>query len=207
MEAVLDVYARAYDPDNPVIGLDESPRQLLSEVRTGFVDAHGVEHYDYEYHRQGVADLCMIVEPLAGRREVLVRDSHDRLDYARALIHVAEVMYPTARCITIVEDNHSAHKLSALYELLEPQRARAIIERLEIVRTPVHGSWLNVAELEFSVLRRQGLPTRVPSRAECERLVKLWSDQRNANAVKIDWQFTTQDARIKLKRLYPVILH
>lgn len=206
MEAVLDVYARPYNPDNPVVGLDESPRQLVSEIREGFVDAHGVEHYDYEYRREGVADLCMIIEPLAGRREVLVRDNHDRLSYGRALLYIADVMYPAAPRITIIEDNHSAHKLSALYELVEPARARSIIERLEIVRTPVHGSWLNVAELEFSILSRQGLPTRLPSRADCERLVKLWSDQRNKNSVTIDWQFTTADARIKLKRLYPTTL-
>ena len=206
MENVLDVYARPYNPENPVVGLDESPRQLVSEVREGFVDAHGVEHYDYEYRREGVADLCMIIEPLAGRREVLVRENHNRLSYGRALLYIAEVMYPTAPRITIIEDNHSAHKLSALYELVEPGRARSVIERLEIVRTPVHGSWLNVAELEFSILRRQGLPTRVPSRQECERLVRLWADQRNKNSVTIDWQFTTADARIKLKRLYPTTL-
>jgi transposase len=206
MEAVLDVYQRPYDANNPVVGLDESPRQLISEVRTGFVAADGVKHYDYEYHRQGVADLCMIVEPLAGRREVLVRDTHDRLDYARALIHISQQMYPTAPRITIIEDNHSAHKLSALYELLEPHEARAIIERLEIVRTPVHGSWLNVAELEFSILSRQGLARRLPSRLECEHRVKLWVEQRNQRSVKIDWQFTTADARIKLKRLYPTTL-
>jgi hypothetical protein len=114
MESVLDVYARHYDADHPVIGLDESPRQLVSESRNRFVDAHGVEHYDYEHRREGVADLCMLIEPLAGRREVLVRDNHDRLSFGRALIHVAERMYPTARRITIVEDNHTAHKLSAL---------------------------------------------------------------------------------------------
>lgn len=206
MEAVLDVYVRPYDVNNPVVGLDESPRQLISELRTGFVDRHAVEHYDYEYRREGVVDLCMIIEPLAGRREVLVRDNHDRLSYGRALLYIAEVMYPNAPRITIIEDNHSAHKLSALYELVAPERARSIIERLEIVRTPVHGSWLNVAELEFSVLRRQGLPTRLPSRDDCEHRVKLWVTQRNQRSVKIDWQFTTADARIKLKRLYPSTL-
>lgn len=206
MEAVLDVHARPYNPKNPVIGVDESPRQLVSEVRSGFVDRHGVEHYDYEYHREGVADLCMIVEPLAGRREVLVRDNHDRFSYGRALLHIAEQMYPDAERITIVEDNHSAHKISALYELVDPERARAIIERLEIVRTPVHGSWLNIAELEFSVLSRQGLSHRVSSRAICEQHVKQWVQMRNANSVTIDWHFTTADARIKLKRLYPSTL-
>ncbi len=206
MEVVLDVYARPYDPLHPVVGLDESPRQLVSEVRSGFVDAQGVEHYDYEYHREGVADLCMIVEPLAGRRDVLIRDNHDRISYARALVHIAETMYPAAERITIVEDNHSAHKLSALYEILMPERARAIIQRLEIVRTPVHGSWLNVAELEFSVLSRQGLPHRVSSREVCEQKVKQWVAARNKASVTIDWQFTTADARIKLKRLYPTTL-
>lgn len=206
MEAVLDAYERPYDPDNPVVGLDESPRQIVSEVRTGFVDRCGVQHYDYEYRREGVADLCMLVEPLAGRRAVLVRSSHTRLDYARALQHLAEVMYPTARRITVIEDNHAAHKRSALYEILPPEHARAIIERLEIIRTPVHGSWLNVAELEFSCLSRQALPNRLAHRAECEQRVAAWVHERNTRAVVIHWQFTTKDARIKLNSLYPTFL-
>jgi hypothetical protein len=206
IEAVLDVYARSYDATHPVICLDESPRQLISEVRSGFSASDGTRYYDYEYRREGTVDLCMICEPLAGRREVLVRDNHDRLSYARAVIHIAEQMYPTAERITIVEDNHGAHKLSALYEVLPAEQARSIITRLQIVRTPVHGSWLNIAELEFSILSRQGLAPRMATRQECEGNVRDWVALRNQRCVKVDWQFTTADARIKLKRLYPSTL-
>lgn len=206
MEAVLDVYARPYNATHPVVCLDESPRQLISETRAGFIASDGTRHYDYEYRREGTVDLCMICEPLAGRREVLVRDNHDRLSYARAVIYIAEQMYPTAERITIVEDNHGAHKLSALYEVLAPEQARSIITRLEIVRTPVHGSWLNIAELEFSILSRQGLARRMATRQECEGKVRDWVALRNQRSIKVDWQFKTADARIKLKRLYPSTL-
>lgn len=207
MEEVLDVYERPYDADHPVVGLDESPVQLVGQTRTGFVDSSGVEHYDYEYERRGVADLCMIVEPLSGRREVLLRDNHDHLSYGRALLYICQQMYPTQPQITIIEDNHSAHMLSALYELLEPEQARAMLRRITIVRTPKHGSWLNVAEIELSVLRRQCLPERIDSREALEREVTAWSQQRNDASTTIDWQFTAADARIKLKRLYPSIIH
>ena len=203
MEKVLDVYARPYDPDHPVVNLDESPRQLISEVREGFTDRQGVEYFDYEYAREGVADLYMILEAKAGRREVLVKDNHNRFSYAEAIIHIADEMYPEAEKITLVEDNLSAHKLSALYEVLPPARARAIIERIEVVRTPKHGSWLNVAELELSVLTRQGLPRRVATKEALRQQVEAWYGQRNDKATRVDWQFTTRDARIKLKRLYP----
>jgi hypothetical protein len=206
MEEVLDVYERPYDDDHPVIGLDESPVQLVAETRTGFVDSSGVEHYDYEYQRHGVADLCMICEPLSGRREVLIRERHDHLSYGRALLHICQQMYPTQSQITIIEDNHSAHMLSAVYELLEPEQARAMLRRIRIVRTPKHGSWLNVAEIELSVLRRQCLPERIDNREALEREVTAWSQRRNDSSTKIDWQFTAADARIKLKRLYPSII-
>lgn len=203
MEEVLDVYERPYDPNHPVVGLDESPVQLISQTRTGFTDTAGVEHYDYEYERQGVADICMIVEPLAGRREVLVRQTHNHLDYGRALLYLGEQMYPKAVSITIIEDNHSAHMPSALYELVNPDRARAILQRIAIVRTPKHGSWLNVAEIELSVLRRQCLGDRIDSRASLEHQIQAWYLRRNESTAKINWQFTTPDARIKLKRFYP----
>jgi hypothetical protein len=206
---VLDVYARPYDPKGPVVNLDESPRQLISEVREGFTDSQGVEYFDtavprrYEYAREGVADLYMILEAKAGRREVLVQDNHNRFSYAEALIHIAEVMYPEAEKITLIEDNLSAHKLSALYEVFAPERARAIIERIEVVRTPKHGSWLNVAELELNVLTRQGLQRRVATKEALREQVTAWYEQRNDKGATVDWQFTTRDARIKLKRLYP----
>ena len=203
MEQVLDVYARPYDPERPVINLDESPRQLISEVRPGFIDHQGVAHYDYEYAREGVADVYMILEAKAGQRAVLIKDNHNRFSYAETILHIAEQMYPDAKRITLVEDNLSAHKLSALYEVLPPPRARSIIERIEVVRTPKHGSWLNVAELELSVLARQALPQRVATKEALRQQVTAWCQARNHKATPVDWQFTTQDARIKLKRLYP----
>lgn len=206
MEAVLDVYERPYDREYPVVNLDESPKQLISEVRAGFVDSQGIEHFDYEYAREGVAELYMIAEAKAGRREVLVKDNHNRLSYAEALIHIADVMYAEAKQITLVEDNLSAHKLSALYEILPAARARSMIKRFEVVRTPKHGSWLNIAELELSVLTRQGLPGRTATKEALLEQVTAWYRQRNGKDSVVDWQFTTRDARIKLKRLYPKIL-
>lgn len=203
MEQVLEVYARPYDPEQPVINLDESPRQLISEVRRGFLDSQGITHYDYEYAREGVASVYMILEAKAGQRAVLIKDNHNRFSYAETIIHIAEQMHPQAKKITLVEDNLSAHKLSALYEVLPPQRARAIIERIEVVRTPKHGSWLNVAEVELSVLTRQALPQRVATKEALHQHVTAWYEKRNHKTAKVDWQFTTQDARIKLKRLYP----
>lgn len=203
MEAVLDVYERPYDPLFPVVNLDESPKQLISEVRKRFTDSHGVLHEDYEYSREGVADMYMIVEALAGRREVHIEDNHDRLIYAKIIAHIVENMYRDAIRITVIEDNLSAHKLSALYELFEAQRARNIIKKLEIVRTPKHGSWLNIAESELSVLIRQGLKKRTPDRKTLEADSKAWYEKRNNKNAKVNWQFRTKDARIKLKRLYP----
>jgi len=205
MEEGLDVYARPYDPDHPVVGLDESPQQLLGERREGFTDSHGVEHVDYEYTREGTVDLYMVVEPLAGRREVLVKDQHTRLDWAEVIAHVVEDMYPTAPKLTIIEDNLSAHKKSALYERFAPERARAILERIEFVHTPKHGSWLNVAECELSVLTRQALQQRIDTKDGMIHHTTAWYEDRNDTSATIDWQFTTKDARIKLKRLYPSI--
>jgi transposase len=205
MEEVLDVDEQPYDPAHPRVCLDESPRQLIGERRESYTDEHGVEHVDYEYTREGTADLYMVVEPLAGRREVLVKDQHTRLDWAEVVAHVVEEMYPSAKKITLVQDNLSAHKKSAFYELFEPERARAIVEKLEVVFTPKHGSWLNIAEIELSVLTRQGLKPRVASKEELERQATAWYEKRNGKMSKVDWQFTTKDARIKLKRLYPSI--
>jgi phage terminase large subunit GpA-like protein len=203
MEAVLEVYERPYEEENPVVALDETPQQLISEVRESFMDAHGVVHQDYEYKREGVADIYMVCEPLAGRREILVKENHNRLSWAEVVRFIAEEMYPEAPKITLIQDNLSAHKPSALYELLPAERARAILRRIEFVPTPKHGSWLNVAEIELSILKRLGLKTRVGSREELERQIAAYQKRRNGQAKKIDWQFTTADARVKLKRLYP----
>jgi transposase len=205
MEEVLDVYAQPYDVEHPRVCLDESPKQLISERRESFTDAHGIEHVDDEYTREGTVELYMVVEPLAGRREVLVKERHTRLDWAEVVAHVVEDLYPTAKKVTLIQDNLSAHKKSALYELFEPERARAILDKLEFVFTPKHGSWLNVAECELSVLTRQGIKERVASKEEVLRQVTAWYETRNEKTMKVDWQFTTKDARIKLKRLYPSI--
>jgi hypothetical protein len=203
MEDVLAVYEQPYDPDHPKVCLDESPRQLIGERHASFTDDHGVTHEDYEYTREGTADIYMVVEPLGGRREVQVKDQHTRLDWAAVVAHVVEEMYPSASRITLIQDNLSAHKKSALYELFPPERARAILDKLEFVFTPTHGSWLNIAEIELSVLTRQGLTSRVDSKAELIRQCTEWYETRNGKMSIVDWQFTTKDARIKLKRLYP----
>jgi hypothetical protein len=206
MEEVLEVYQRPYDPDNPTVCLDEARKQLVSETRKPYQDEKGIEYVDYEYKREGVANMYMIVEPLGGRREVVVTDTHDRLQWAKIVAHIVEEMYPDASKITLVEDNLSAHKKAALYEVFEPQRARNILNRLEFIRTPKHGSWLNIAECELSVLTRQGIKDRVSSKEELIRQVEAWYSNRNEKVKKVDWQFTTKDARVKLKRLYPTII-
>ncbi len=205
MEDVLDVYKRPYNEANPVVCLDESPKQLISESRIGFTDDKGVEHVDFEYKREGVADMYMIAEPLSGTREVLIKDSHNRLDWAETVAHIVEEMYPNAEKITLVQDNLSAHKRSALYELFNPERARKIIDKLELIWTPKHGSWLNIAEIELSVLTRQGVKNRVADKITLKKQVENWYKIRNKKTAKVNWQFTTKDARIKLKRLYPTI--
>ena len=203
MEAVLDVYARPYDAARPVVCLDEKRKQLVRQTRPGFTDSRGVRHEDYEYERNGVGVLYMVCEPLGARREVLVEQSQDRLAWARTVLHLAETMYPAAERITLVQDNLSAHKPSALYELLPPERARALLRRIEFVSTPPHGSWLNVAEIELSVLGRQSLARRIGDEAELRRVSAGWASERTAAQKGVDWQFRTTDARVKLKHLYP----
>ena len=207
MEEVLEVYQRPFDPLRPVVCLDEARRQLVSETRTGFTDKHGVQHVDYEYKREGVADVFMVAEPLGGRREVVVTDSHNSHEWARIVGRIVEEWWVDAERITLVEDNLSAHRKAALYEVFEAQRARSILKKIEFVFTPKHGSWLNVAEIELSVLTRQGLTGRVSSRVAFEAQVRAWVRQRNDSLSKVDWQFTATDARIKLKRLYPSIIN
>lgn len=207
MEDVLEVYQRAYDPLHPVVCLDEARRQLVSQTRQGFTDKNGVQHVDYEYRREGVAEVFMVAEPLAGQRQVVVTESHTSHEWATVVGQLVEEWYPDAERITLVQDNLSAHRKAALYEVFEPKRARAILSKLAFVYTPKHGSWLNVAEIELSVLTRQGLTGRVASKTEFEQQVQAWVKQRNDKSSKVDWQFTTDDARIKLKRLYPSIIN
>lgn len=205
MEQLLTVYKRPYDPDYPVICLDETTKQLVSEVRHPILTSEGVTLYDDEYHREGVCDIYMISEPLAGQRFVSVEDSHNRLIWAKLVADMVENQYAEATQITLVQDNLSAHKPSAMYELFEPTRAKAILDKLEIIYTPKHGSWLNMAEIELSLLSRQCTNQRIASKDDLITQTALWQTQRNALEATIDWQFTTDDARIKLKRLYPSI--
>ena len=203
MEAVLDVYERPYDANHPVICLDESPKQIISETKKSFTDSHGILHQDYEYERKGVKSMYMVTEPLAGYREVHVEDNHTSLTYAKIIRDLVEKTYRTANKITLIEDNLSAHRLSALYEIMPANEAREIVKKIEVVRTPVHASWLNIAECELSVLTRFGLKKRISDEKQLKKEVKAWHEYRNKNQKGVDWQFTTSDSRIKLKRLYP----
>jgi len=202
MEAVLDVYERPYNPLNPCICLDESPKQLISEVRHPYMGSDGTEYVDYEYKREGVRTLYMVTEPLGGYREVFVKKRHNGLTYASIIVELMEGRYKNCQMVTLVEDNLTAHKLSCLYEILTPERARAIVERIELVRTPKHGSWLNVAECELSVLTRFGLDKRIATEEELIKQVKAWAKNRNSNQKGVDWQFTKEN----VKRLYPTML-
>jgi hypothetical protein len=206
MEDVLEVYARPYNADNPVVCYDESPKQLVSEIRKSYMDAKGVKYEDCEYQREGAAEIVMIVEPLGKRREVFIEDDHKGNTWAKMMGYIAEQMYPDAKKITVVEDNLSSHKKYNLYNVFEPQRARAIIDKIEFIYTPKHGSWLNIAECELSVISRQALNIRFGSKSVLENQVIQWVKERNDSQKGVDWQFKTADARIKLKKLYPTVL-
>jgi hypothetical protein len=203
MEEVLDVYEQPYDEQHPVVCLDESPHQLISETRKGFVDSSGVEHVDYEYRREGVADIYMIAEPKAGKRFVALKNSHDSHQWAAVVAHIAEELYPRAATITVVQDNLSAHRKASLYEVFEAERARSILRRIHFVHTPKHGSWLNIAEIELSVLSRVALKKRMESKAALQKQISAYLKEKNKAAIQINWQFKTKDARTKLKKLYP----
>lgn len=205
MERVLTVYKRPYDESRPVVCLDESPKQLVSEVKTPIKMPDGSTRYDYEYERQGAAEVYMLFEPLAGRRSIEVVETHDRIQWANIIKELVEVKYPRAERITIVQDNLSSHKPSALYEIMEPQLAKCLLDKIEFVFTPKHGSWLNMAEIEIGILKRQGLQERISSKEELVEQVKQFEYQRNQQFKKVNWQFTTEQARIKLKRLYPIL--
>lgn len=205
MERVLKLYAKAYNPEVPVVCLDETSKQLIADAQSPYIDAKGVIHQDYEYVRKGVRTIYMITEPLGKRREVKVRKSGSGRDYAEILAYIAEEMYPEKTSIYLVEDNLRAHNLKFLYEVFEPERALSIAEKFTIVRTPKHGSWLNIAECEIGVLRRQALKGRISDADILENQAITWTVKRNEAQRGVDWQFTVDDARIKLKRLYPLI--
>jgi DDE superfamily endonuclease len=206
MEDVLDVYHRPYDPARPVVALDEASKQLVGEAVPPLPPEPGrPERFDYEYVRNGTANLFMMSEPLAGWRHVMVTDRRTAKDFAEAVRWLAEDVYPEAERVVLVMDNLNTHKLASLYEAFEPEQARRIAERVEVHYTPKHGSWLNVAEVELSVLARQCLDRRIESIEELLEQLEPWEVERNDRAVGVKWQFTTADARVKLKRLYPAI--
>src|SRR5712691_4368182 len=204
MEDVLGVYQRAYDPLQPRVCMDECSKQLVGEVAQPLpLEPGQPPRYDYEYSRNGVNNLFMFAEPLAGRRFVKVTDHRTKLDWADAVRELVDVHYPDAPCITLVMDNLNTHSLGSLYQAFEPAEAKRIAERLEVHYTPKHASWLNMAELELGILARQCLDRRIPDAQSLKQAVALWQSNRNQAQIIIDWQFTTADARIKLKHLYP----
>jgi hypothetical protein len=206
MEDVLAVYHRPYDPKQPVVCLDETSKVLRSTQRGTIPMQPGESaRQDYEYERQGTADLFLSIEPLCGRRQVRTRQNRTAYDFAEVLRALVDEDYPQAQTIVLVVDNLNTHHPGALYERFEPAEARRIAAKLEWHYTPEHGSWLNIAECELSALTRQCLKRRIPDMTTLTNEVTAWSQRRNQANVTVDWQFTSEDARIKLKRLYPAL--
>ena len=204
MEEVLAVYTRPPDPQRPLVCLDESSKQLIKETRQPVPMKPGQPaRHDYEYERNGVANIFMIFAPHEGWRHVKVTDHHKAIDYAHVLKELADVQFPNAEKITLVQDNLNIHKPSSLYEAFPAPEARRLVERFEWHYTPKHGSWLDMAEFELGVLSTQCLYRRIPDKQTLTREIAAWEEHRNMYHAKADWQFTTADARVKLKRLYP----
>ncbi len=206
MERVLEVYQRPYDPDQPVVCMDETSKQLVGETRQPLPPLPGEpERYDYEYERHGAANIFMFTEPLGGWRHVSVTERHTQVDWALQVRELLEVHYPAANRVTLVSDNLNTHDYASLYAAFPPVEARRLMDRLELVHTPKHGSWLNIAEIELNVLSRQCFCRMIGDAALLREHVAAWESERNSQQKEVDWQFTTDDARIKLKRLYPKI--
>jgi hypothetical protein len=206
MEDVLEVYKRPYDPKRPVVCLDETSKQLIGEVATPVPPGPGhVAQYDYEYVRNGVANIFMIFEPLAGQRDVEVTERRTKKDYARCLRKLSDERYPDAEVIVVVQDNLNTHSPASLYEAFEPAEAKRLADRFEFHYTPKHGSWLDMAEIELGILGRQCLSRRIDDIDDLRREATAWEAERDAAGTTANWQFTTTDARIKLRRLYPSI--
>jgi len=204
MEDVLELYGEPYDPKRPKVNFDEASKQLIAETRPVQAAQPGqVARYDYEYQRNGVANLFMFVEPQAGWRHVAITERHTKLDFAQQMKWLVDEAYPEAEVIRVVLDNLNTHKLASLYEAFAPAEARRIGKKLEFHHTPKHGSWLNMAEIELSVLQRQCLDRRIADRPTLQAEVAVWEQQRNEEKATIDWRFSITDAREKLKRLYP----
>lgn len=206
LEDVLEVYKRPYDPTRPVICVDETFKQLIGETRLPLAPRPGsVERFDHVYERRGVASLFVAFEPLAGWRTVLVTDQRRRIEWADFVRSLVDGRYQKAEKVVLVMDQLNTHSAASLYEAFPPAEAKRIADRLEIHHTPKHGSWLNMAELELSAAGRQCLARRIACRSFLETELRHWVGQRNRQKSKVNWQFTTADARIKLRRLYPSI--
>jgi len=204
MEDVLDVYTRPYDPRFPLICMDEVSKQLLRDTRPSRPMSPGrPEHIDFEYERDGVVNIFLFCEPLHARRWTDVTARRTKVDWAHQIKDLVNVRYPEAEHIVLVMDNLNTHSPASLYETFAPAEAKRLADKLEIHHTPTHGSWLNIAEIELSVLSRQCLDRRMPDLATLQREVAAWQDDRDRTATTVDWRFTTADARIRLKRLYP----
>ncbi len=205
MEQVLDAYQQPYNPEYPLICMDETTKQCTREVRARIAAKPGqTEKYDGEYERNGVGHLMLFYAPLESWRRVQISDNHKSLEWAEGVRRLVQEDFPSAKCITLVMDNLSTHTGASLYKAFEPELAHELMEKLNFIYTPKHGSWLNMAECEFSVLARQCLDRRISDMQSLESEVGAWQATRNENAKPADWRFTTEDARIKLKRLYPV---
>ena len=206
MEDVLDVYKRPYNPKCPNVCLDETSKQLIGETRTPVPTCPGQPaRYDYEYKRNGVANLFMMFEPLVGKRYVKVTQRRTKIDWAHCVREMVDKIYPDAEQIVLVMDNLNTHNKSSLYEAFEPAEAKRIADKLEIHYTPKHGSWLDMAEIELGILARQCLSRRIDNMEKLKYEVAGWQMTRNVAEAKVNWRFTTEDARIKLKKLYPSI--
>jgi DDE superfamily endonuclease len=204
MEDVLEVYTRPYDERFPQVCMDEAGKQMIAEKQPGLPMQPGQsERYDYAYEQGQMYNLFLACEPLAGKRVVKVTEHHTGQDWAHFIRELIDVHYPKAEKIVLVMDNLAIHSPAALYHTFPPAEARRLVEKLEIHHTPLHGSWLNMAEIEFSALARQALSRRIATLEELECHINAWQEQRNTAATTINWRFTTADARIKLKRLYP----
>jgi DDE superfamily endonuclease len=206
MEDVLEVYHRPHDPACPVVCVDETSKQLIAAARVPIAAKPGrPARHDYEYERNGTANLFMMFAPLEGSRRVKVTDRHAAVDYAQVLKELSDMHFSKAEKIVLVQDNLSTHKPASLYQAFPAPEARRLVERFEWHYTPKHGSWLNMAESELGALSSQCLDRRIPDKETLIEEVAAWQDGRNKNHTKADWQFTTADARVKLKRLYPAL--
>ena len=204
MEQVLDVYKKPYNEEYPVVCMDESPKQLIGETRLPIAMKPGIEKkVDFEYERKGVCNIFMANEPLKGTRHVEIKERKTKKDWAYFIRNLADINYKEAIKITLVMDNLNTHSPSALYEVFKPEEAKRIWDRFDFIYTPKHGSWLNMAEIELNVLNGQCLNRRIDNIETVKEEVNAWCEHRNNMKAKINWQFTTKDARIKLKTLYP----